>query len=481
MDIEKIKSGMAKGRSASLFPALSESRREERATSILLATFAVVPDFARAVLADVGAPIGKRAKVDCFAEVEFKGNNANLRPDGLISVSSGGREWAALVETKVARSELTAEQVEAYLDIAREQGFDAVITIGNQFAALPSHHPVKVNKAKTRKVQLFHFSWLSLISRALLLIERKNFTDPEQVFILKELVRYLQNDAAGIISGVRMSGGWRGVVERVHQNAPLGKNDESVAEAVSDWLQLLRYLSIRLSLALGENCTAAMSRKHAADPAARLADNINEVMQAQELNAALVIPNAAGKLNLSVSFLRKTIDLSISMAAPKKEGIRQRTAINFVLKQIKSFEGDDLTIYVDWPGRVPSTSLPIRAALDDEEFDRLLPDNLREPPTAVRLVRVIDLGVGKLKSRSGLPEITEDEVLRFYRQVVQGLKQWKPSPPKIKAAESERPASQQPSENRGTVLGRVLDTLDKEAGDGHSEESEVPEIKDDGS
>ena len=53
-------------------------------------------------------------------------------PDGLVVVSNGGKEWVALVETKVARSDLTTDQVEGYLDIAREQGFDSVITISNQ-------------------------------------------------------------------------------------------------------------------------------------------------------------------------------------------------------------------------------------------------------------------------------------------------------------------------------------------------------------
>ncbi|MBF2761569.1 MAG: hypothetical protein ISN28_15135 [Ectothiorhodospiraceae bacterium AqS1] len=440
---------------------LSESRREERATSILLAVFTAIPDFARAVLADAGAPIGKRAVLGCFTEVAFKGSGENLRPDGLIAIS-GNKEWAALVETKVGRSELTVEQVEGYLDIAKEQGFDAVITIGNQFAALPTHHPVKVNKAKTRKVQLFHFSWLSLVSRALLLIESKNFTDPEQVFMLEELVRYLQSDTAGITAGIRLSGGWRQVVERVHQNAPLGKNDETVIEAVSDWFQLLRYLSIRLSLAVNVICKEAMPRKYAADPALRLAETVADVIRTQEMRSALEIPNAAGKLELSVSLLRKTIDLGISIDAPKKEGIRPRTAINFVLNQIKNFEGDDLTVHVDWPRRVPATSLPIREALDEDRCDRLIPDNFKEPPSAVRLVRVIDLGVGKLKSGNGLPKIAEDETLRFYDQIVQRLKPWRAPPPKIKTAKNENALSPPPSENRGTVLGSVIEALHRD-------------------
>ncbi|WP_156013128.1 hypothetical protein [Thioalkalivibrio sp. HK1] len=466
MDIEKIKSNMKKGQRARLFPVLSESRREERATSILLAVFTAVPDFARAVLADAGAPIGKKAVLDCFTEVAFKGSGENLRPDGWISISGN---WAALVETKVGRSELTVEQVEGYLDIAKEQGFDAVITIGNQFAARPRHHPIKVNKIKTRKVQLFHFSWLSLISRARMLIESKGFTDREQVFMLEELVRYLQSEAAGITTGIRMSGGWRGVVERVHQNAHLGKNDEEVTEAVSDWFQLLRYLSIKLSLAVNVICKEAMPRKHAADPTVRLDETIVDVIRTQEMRSALEIPNAAGKLELSISLLRKTIDLSISMDAPKKEGMRPRTAINFVLNQIKDFEGDDLEVYVDWPKRVPTTSLSIRKALDEDKCDSLIPDNFKELPSTVRLKRVIDLGVGKLKSGNGLPKIAEEEVLRFYRQVVQRLKQWTAPAPKIKTAKPESTGSPPSPDNREATLGGVIDALGRDTNDSRFE------------
>jgi len=44
---------------ARLIPTLPESKREERATSILLATFRVVPAFALDMLKEAGAPQAK--------------------------------------------------------------------------------------------------------------------------------------------------------------------------------------------------------------------------------------------------------------------------------------------------------------------------------------------------------------------------------------------------------------------------------------
>ncbi|WP_292716220.1 hypothetical protein [Mesorhizobium sp.] len=42
------------------------------------------------------------------------------------------------MEAKVGNSELTPQQLDSYLDIAKMNGVNALITISNQFAPLPS-------------------------------------------------------------------------------------------------------------------------------------------------------------------------------------------------------------------------------------------------------------------------------------------------------------------------------------------------------
>ena len=65
-----------------------------------------------------------------------------LYPDGLIRVSRGGKAWTALVEVKTGPNEPGTEQLEAYLDIARENGFrTAVVTISNEIPAVAGQHP----------------------------------------------------------------------------------------------------------------------------------------------------------------------------------------------------------------------------------------------------------------------------------------------------------------------------------------------------
>ena len=57
--------------------------QERRATSALLAVMSVVPEFSRAMLRGLGAPVGR---VECFIEVPFDVNGKKVFPDGLTPV-----------------------------------------------------------------------------------------------------------------------------------------------------------------------------------------------------------------------------------------------------------------------------------------------------------------------------------------------------------------------------------------------------------
>lgn len=459
MHAEKIKKNIIKGSPVRLFPVMADSKKEERATSILLSVFSAVPDFARAVLENAGASLGKRSQMHCYAEVSFKGSRTKARPDGLILVTSGTKTWGALVESKVGRTALTPEQIEEYLDVAKEQGLNAVITISNQFAALPSHHPVKVPKNKLRQVELYHFSWLSLESTALMLIDGKAIEDPEQAFLLRELVRYFQADASGVSSDVRMSPAWRETCAAIHQGTTLLKSSDEVAGAVADWYEFMRYLCIKLSLALGQPSSVWMPRKHQNDPAVRLQDGVAELVDKQELTAWLDVPNAAGRIQLTASPLRKTLDLQINVDTPR-DVKQQRAAIHFVVGQLKDYEGDDLIVRVNWPGRVPSTQLPIRKALDEHERKALIPEVTKELPSSIDLIRIVDMGA-KIKTSNGLPEQGVASLVQYYREVVQGLQKWVPKAPQVR--EQKQPSEPRVEPDTGTSAITVL--VDEEGDD----------------
>ena len=122
---------------ARLFPVSGiggADEQERRASSALLAVIQSVREFGRAITAPMGAPAGR---LSTFIEVPFEDGDKKLRPDGLIQVVSGQRTWTALVEVKTGRHDLIPGQIESYMDVARRQKFDALLTISNQVVAVP--------------------------------------------------------------------------------------------------------------------------------------------------------------------------------------------------------------------------------------------------------------------------------------------------------------------------------------------------------
>src|SRR5665213_1249561 len=163
--------------------------QERRGASALLAVMQVVTEYGRAIIRRFGAPAGT---IETFIEVPFELNGIHYRPDGLIRVSRGSRSWVALIEVKTRKSKLDESQVKAYLDIARQEGFDAVVTISNQLATISRANPIVIDKRSTRKVALHHIPWSRLHTEALIEKRNQSVKDPEQAWILAEFVRYLE-------------------------------------------------------------------------------------------------------------------------------------------------------------------------------------------------------------------------------------------------------------------------------------------------
>jgi hypothetical protein len=168
--------------------------QERRATSALLAVMTAVREFGRTLTKPYGAPAGT---VETYIEVPFQLGEKRLYPDGVIRVSRGAKTWTALVEVKTAGNALDVEQIENYLDIAKDHGFDAVLTISNEIPAIVGQHPAKVDKRKLRKVDLHHLSWTHVLAEAVMQKEFRGVADPDQAWILGELSGVQQGGVRG--------------------------------------------------------------------------------------------------------------------------------------------------------------------------------------------------------------------------------------------------------------------------------------------
>jgi hypothetical protein len=201
-----------------------------------------VPDFSRALLRKVGAPAGT---VSTYIEPQFKLLEAKVQPDGAIVVRRGANSWCALVEVKTSTNELRREQIEQYLDLARERSFDCVITVSNQMLTATDSHPLAVDKRKTRSVELVHWSWVEVLTEAVMQREHRGVSDPDQAWILGELIAYLKHPQSGAMQFQDMGPHWVTVRDAARENA-LRAQDVGVNEVAIKWDQFIQYLCFAL-------------------------------------------------------------------------------------------------------------------------------------------------------------------------------------------------------------------------------------------
>lgn len=402
--------------------------QERRATSALLAVMAVVKEFSKAVLGPLAAPAGS---LETFIEVPFLLAEKRCYPDGLIRVTRGSRSWTALVEVKTGRNELQVEQLENYLDIARDEGFNALITISNEIPAVAGQHPTKVDKRKLKKVDLHHWSWTYLLSTAVMQKEHRGVSDPEQAWILGELIRYLEHPRSGAMELEDMGSNWVSVRQAV-TTSTLRATDKAAPEVVARFDALLRYTSLRLGRQLGTDVVHVLSRKEQADPNLRAQSLLNSLVSNGDLSGTIRIPNTVAPVHLTADLRAGRITCYVDIDAPK-DG-RPTTRVNWILRQLKNAP-DSLRVeafVANARGRGATELLgKIR-----ETPNALVADPKKEL-RSFRIAMSVPLGTKRGRGRGAFIDSVLDLVDAFYGDVMQHLKAWSASPPRMRDAEIE--------------------------------------------
>ncbi len=233
----------------------------------------------------------------------------------------------ALVEVKTGRSQLQQAQIEDYLDLAREQGFDCVLTISNQIARLPGEHPVSVDGRKLRRVALHHLSWSMVLTQAIMVKVHKGVKDDDQAWILGELIRYLEHPRAGAHDFDDMGEHWVSVREAAIAGT-LRETDKNAAEVASRWEELLSFVVIRLGRHLGADVQKVLSRGDLKSPQLRIAGSIEGMSERAELDGVIRIPNAISDLGVVVDLRAQQVRCSVTVKSPS-EG-RAKTRVNWL-------------------------------------------------------------------------------------------------------------------------------------------------------
>jgi hypothetical protein len=423
-----------RGDRARLFPVLAETSKEGRALSVLLACIANIQELGRALLSDVGQRVGARTKIDTYTEVTLqKGGPKAFRPDGLIVARGGSRQWLALVEAKVGNAELTTRQIEDYLDLGKQNGIDTLITLSNQYAPLPTHHPVDLPAAVRHKGNVFHWSWRYVLTQASLLLDNDEVDDSDQRVLLGELVRFLDHDSTGVKGFEEMPPAWANLVRTVHAGGMIATNAEDTRETVGAWHQEARDLNLILSRKLRTNVTTRISRAHATDPAARLKARISELAKHKCLETSMRVPDAAAPIEVRADLQTRSVSISMRLKAPTdRKSTKART--NWLLRQLRDTEDLDVYIRFFWPGRATFTQHTLAELRQDAAVASAGREARRVLSFEVLLVK--DLGARFAQRRNFIRDL-EAAVPEFYEQVGQYLKAWQPPAPRLREKKAE--------------------------------------------
>lgn len=397
--------------------------QERRATSALLAVMTAVREYVRALTMPLGAPAGT---LEAYIEVPFLLGEARYYPDGLVRVRRGARTWTALIEVKTGDNLLEAQQLENYLDIAREQGFDALLTISNEIAATPAGHPTSLDKRKVKKVALHHYSWSEVLAAAVVQKEHRGVADPDQSWVLGELIRYLEHPRSGALEFDDMGPSWVSVRQAITAGT-LRPSDKGAAEVAARFDALMRYASLRLGRRLGTEVIPALTRKELADPNLRSQSLLASLATSGTLNAAIRIPNAIAPLLISVDLRAGLVSCEIEIDAPK-DG-RPATRVNWLVRQLQ-FAPETLRLEAFLMHARGTGAAALLGAVRDNPA--LLIADPKKDLRAFRIAMTVPMGSKRGRGRGGFIDSVLEVIDSFYGDAVQHLKAWTAAPPRLR-------------------------------------------------
>jgi stress response protein SCP2 len=400
---------------ARLFPVAGiggAEEQERRATSALLAVMTAVREFGRAVTARCGAPGGSLA---AFIEVPFGQDEEAYRPDGVLRVTRGQKEWTALVEVKTGDGRLRQDQIDHYVDIARARGFDAVVTISNELTGADVEHPVSIDRRKLKKIALVHLSWDQIRTEATLLARHHGVVDGTQRWMLEEFLRYMNHARSGMVGLTDMGPSWVKVREAAKAKTARSQ-DKSIAEVSARFDQLVQHIGLQLSGMLGVD-VQALAPRNAPDNASRC----QQLADSGLLFGGLRVSGAVDVIVLSADVRADRVGASITVSAPRGE-TRPLTRVSWLMRQLPDNAKDSIRVEALLAGGRGASTAGLLGKLRTDPAD-LVPKDQRE----IRAFTIsLDLPMGsKRASGTGtLISSVKGVTNTFYADVVQHLRPW---------------------------------------------------------
>ena len=178
---------------------------------------------------------------------------------------------------------------------------------------------------------------------------------------------------------------------------------------------------------LGTEVLPVLNRKEQADPALRAQALLSRMVHARQLYGSIRIPHAVAPIQIVADLRAGRVTCSVEVDAPR-EG-RSTTRVNWLVRQLK---GAPDTV------RVEAFAINARGAGSAE-----LLGNVREDPSCLvtdpkrelrsfSVALTAPMGVKRGRGKGTFIDSVLDLIDTFYADVVQHLKAWSASPPKMR-------------------------------------------------
>jgi hypothetical protein len=400
---------------------------EQRATSAFLAVLSIVRALSNELLTPLGASSAAKATVETFTEVTMDSGGESVRPDGVVRVTFGKRSFTALVEVKTGGNKLVKDQVNAYWRSARQFGYDHVITISNEISPAGAHPVDGLRVQRNSPVRITHLSWVQILAAALRLKNHTGIDDPEQAWILGELVRYLQHEASGVLPLADMGDAWSTIRDAARAGT-LNRRTQGLRDVARRIDEMHTFTALMLSTEIGEDVDV-IHPKATSEQSARLDDFTKAMIDGTPVAARVRIPNTAGDVTIEVDLRAQQLIASVEVKAPEDKGARGR--IGWLVSQLSAADG---SVIIEAYAR--NARVPVTASLEAIRKDRpvLLGEQRSEPHRFVIKRRVaMPQGRKSTARKAGFVDGYMALIDEFYEGVVQSLTAWHPAPPKLRA------------------------------------------------
>lgn len=423
---------------------------ETRATASLLSMVKAVSEFGEFFIKNAG---GFKGKPECSTEVSFvhKPSKKVSRPDGVIVVVRGKKQWRALVEVKVGSNPLDQSQFDRYHGIASDEKFDALITISNQIALPNGLPPLKVDKRRLKRVRVAHISWERLLSEAQYLILQKGVYDVDQNYMLKEWIRYVNDPMSKIVVAPRVNQNWNSILSAASSDR-LRSVKSDISEFSGIWAAFLRVQAFRLRAQLGEKVDVRLKPDERKDPQTYIKNLDVVAIETGKYDSSLVIPHTAGDLQVLLDLRSKRVFYEVQITPPNDK--MRKGQITWIVNQLKKLVDvpSDLKLIVDWKKKGIVSQVNINEIEEKREnLDYDFEGNLVASNLEIKTFR-IHLETRLSRKKTTVFNDIGGNLESFYRSVVEHLQVYTPRAPKLKSNNDEnRPAKNSSSPNNSEL------------------------------